>query len=567
MEIAQEVEVKLRLLAIEQSRLTRKLELAERDLTARTAALAASEARFRDVIEQNADAIIVIDRAGVVRFANVMATRLFGGRRSALIGGTFGFPLVAGETTELDVLSDEGPRVAEMRVVPSEWEGESAWIASLRDITDRKQAEQNARALIREQAARNAAEDSARRLRFLLESSTLLTASLDETTILAELARLCVRDLADWTLVYSRDEAERLHRIEVACHDPLNRPVAERLKETPFDPGHEHPLMAIMETRRPLLAPVVDDALTRSLSFDSGHLALLRELGLRSLMVLPMAAHDRALGVIALISSQPDRQFGEHDVALAEDIAARAALAIENARLYDAVKKANETKTDFLAVLSHDLRTPLTAILGYADLLDIGVPEPLPNAARERVRRIRTSAHHLLYLLNELLAFARLDAGHEEVRLTAIDALEVAREVAAVMEPLAHARGLHLRLVQPLEPTPLTTDADKLRQILLNLVGNAIKYTEHGDITISVQAHDRGVEIQVGDTGTGIAPEHLKRIFEPFWQADPSQRSKGSGTGLGLSVVRRLARLLGGDVTVQSALGCGSTFRLMLPAR
>jgi signal transduction histidine kinase len=285
-------------------------------------------------------------------------------------------------------------------------------------------------------------------------------------------------------------------------------------------------------------------------------------------MIVPIVALDQTLGAIALVSGRRDRRFDEQDLTLAEDIAARAALAVANARLYEEARKANKTKSDFLAVVSHDLRTPLTAIIGYVDLMEMGVPDPLPDATRQRLRRIRTSATHLQYLLNELLVFARLDSGREEVRLRDVDLCDVARDVAAVGEPLALERGLGFHLDLPDNPINLRTDADKVRQVLLNLVGNSVKYTHHGEIRVELrEPAERLALIRVRDSGIGIAEQHRQQIFEPFWQIDPDQRSRDGGTGLGLSVVRRLVRLLGGDVSVESELGKGSTFTVTLPSR
>jgi signal transduction histidine kinase len=566
METALEAQAKLTSLAAERIQLSRAIEYLQQQLDAKTQELATSEARFRDVIERNADAIIVVDAAGLVRFANIATTRLFGKRKEDLIGSTFGFPLVAGETTEVDLLSEGSQGVAEMRVVESEWEGRPASIASLRDVTERRQAELNARALIREQTARGAAEAAALRLRFLLESSTVLAASLDHATVLTELARLCVDKLADWALVYCVDDAGCLRRLEIAAREPSAAELVRELRETPFEPADTHPVITAIRTREPLLAVTVDEKLLESMGQDASHRALIRRLHVESLMIVPMVAHGRELGAIALASTRADRRFDEEDLALVEDIAVRGALAIDNARLYAEVKKANETKADFLAVVSHDLRTPLTAILGYSDLLDIGIPEALPSSALERVQRIRTSARHLLYLLNELLAFARLDAGHEELRLSDADVRDIARDVAAVIEPLAQARGLQFVLEPCDAPQIVRTDADKLRQILLNLLGNAVKYTERGEVRMRVgKTADGAAEIRVSDTGAGIAPEHLDKIFEPFWQVDQSRRMQNGGVGLGLSVVRRLANFLGGDLRLESALGRGSAFTLTLP--
>src|SRR5688572_9316534 len=187
-------------LATEESRLGDELQSLRRELDKRTGELERSEARFRDVIESNADAIVVVDETGVVRFVNRAAIRLFDMSREQLLGSSFGFPLVTGETTELDLPRNGDPRVAEMRVVESEWEGLTACIASLRDVTERRRAERDARELIREHAARAAAEEAAQRLRFLLESSTVLASSLDYAAILSALARLCVAKIADWAV-------------------------------------------------------------------------------------------------------------------------------------------------------------------------------------------------------------------------------------------------------------------------------------------------------------------------------------------------------------------------------
>jgi signal transduction histidine kinase len=524
-----------------------------------------SEARFRDVIDRNADAIVVVDANGVVRFANRMATRFFKGLGHELVGSAFGFPIVAEETTEVDLVSDETPRVAEMRVVESEWEGETAYIASLRDITDRRAGEQHVLQLVREQAARSAAEELARRLQYQLESTATLAASLDQTAILSALPAICVPEIADWAVLYAVDGTGVVRRLEVAHRDPGKRALLQELQNSSIDPHTPHPVLDAFRTRKPILASTFGEGSLVPLALSERQATIARELGVASLMVVPMVARDRALGAIALVSSNPDRRFGDQDLALAQDIATRGALALDNARLYEEARKANQTKTDFLAIVSHDLRTPLNAIIGYAELLLMGIPEPVPEAAGERVRRVQTSARHLLYLLDELLDFARLDSGKEHVHVQEVDVTQVAREVKVVMEPLVTRRGLLFELALSSNPLPLRTDPDKLRQVLLNLVGNAVKYTERGVVRVAVtEGPDHSAIIRVSDTGVGIAEQHLTQIFEPFWQVDETQRQREGGTGLGLSVVQRLVGLLGGEVSVESELGRGTTFTVVL---
>lgn len=497
--------------------------------------LVASEARFRDVIERNADAIVVVDGNGEVLYANPMAERLFGRAGEDLVGSPLGFPVVAGETTELDVLTQAGPRVAEMRVVPSMWDGERAYIASLRDITVRKEAERDAQRLIREQGAREAAEELANRQRFLLDGSARLSASLDYDAVLRTLAELCITGVADWAVVFCSGDHGHPERVEVAHRDEA------------------------------ALARVSAEELMR-LCRDGREAELRRELGAESLLHVPMTARGKQVGGLVLLRTADSPEFIDADRALAEDIAARGALALDNASLYEEARKADRARSDLLAVVSHDLRTPLTAIVGYTDLLSMGIPHVLPDESATQVERIRKSAQHLMYLMNELLTFTRLDAGHEKLHLREVDVREVVREVASVMEPAAMARGLRLETSLPLQPLTLRTDPDKLRQILLNLAGNAVKYTSHGSVKLSLHAAHAAAVIEVQDTGVGIGAEDLAKIYEPFWQVDTSQRSKDGGTGLGLSIVRRMIDLLGGDVSVESTLGEGTTFTVRVPS-
>lgn len=528
------------------------------------------EARFRELIERNADAIVVVDRGGIVRFANPAAARLFGRDRVALVGSAFGAPIVVGETSELDIAHDGTSVVAEMRVVPSEWEGERAFIASLRDITERKRGEETARRLAEERAARHAAERSERRLRVLAELTAAFSGSLDYRTTLATIARVCVQEFADWTVLYGRDEDGEPRRLEVAHRDPAKAPLAAALRAMPLGGAAANPVREVIRTGHPHVDNDFDDEALARIGLAPAEVDLVRRLGIRAVLLVPLVARGRTIGAVAFVSNDPARRFGDEDLALARDVAWRAALALDNATLYSEATRANQAKADFLAVVSHDLRTPLNAVMGYADLLCMGVPEPLSPAVRDRIDRIRTSARHLSYLLNELLSFARLEAGREVLRPADTDACELAREVVAMMEPLAAERGLTLVCATGDGVPRVTTDPDKARQILVNLVGNAVKYTERGRVTVSVRPDEENgsaAEIEVRDTGPGIAREHLEHIFEPFWQADPSQRSRGGGTGLGLSVVRRMANLLGARVRVESEEGAGSAFTVVLPPR
>jgi signal transduction histidine kinase len=231
-------------------------------------------------------------------------------------------------------------------------------------------------------------------------------------------------------------------------------------------------------------------------------------------------------------------------------------------------EEANRAKTEFLGVMSHELRTPLNAIIGFGDLLHSGVSGPLAEAQQVHVERIRKSATHLRGLIEDLLAFSRLEVGREEVHLVRADATELAREAMELVEGQAAEKGLALRVSLPDGSLEIETDPRKLRQILLNLLGNAIKFTDDGSIELAVAASGAAwVLFQVHDTGSGIAPQDYARIFEPFEQVDASLTRRGEGAGLGLGVSRKLAHVLGGELSVESRLGRGSTFTLRLPRR
>jgi two-component system, chemotaxis family, CheB/CheR fusion protein len=225
---------------------------------------------------------------------------------------------------------------------------------------------------------------------------------------------------------------------------------------------------------------------------------------------------------------------------------------------------ANLAKGTFLGTLSHEFRTPLNAILGYADLLEL--MGPLSEEQALRVTRIKAGGWHLASMIDEILSFAKLDGGHDVVRRETLDARRMAREAGNLVEPTANAKGLALVLDLPDEPLEITTDVDKGRQVLVNLCGNATKYTERGEVRLGVRGEGDRVVFEVSDTGIGISPAHHARIFERFWQVDGASTRASGGLGIGLAAAREYARLLGGDVTVESKLGSGSTFRFWLPA-
>jgi two-component system, sensor histidine kinase and response regulator len=227
---------------------------------------------------------------------------------------------------------------------------------------------------------------------------------------------------------------------------------------------------------------------------------------------------------------------------------------------------ANRTKGDFLAVMSHELRTPLSAIIGYQELLADGITGPVTELQRHQLGRIKVSARHLLELIDEILTYSRAEAGKEEVQYEVTAVNTMVDDAASLIEPLAADKHVTLSVVRLDTPLDIRTDPRKVRQVLVNLLSNAVKFTD-AEGSVSLRAHRDGdtLELTISDTGIGIEPDHLDRIFDPFWQVEQKATRRAGGTGLGLSVSRRLARLLGGDVLVTSEPGKGSSFTVLLP--
>ena len=404
--------------------------------------------------------------------------------------------------------------------------------------------------------------------RFLADAGEILAQSLDIRTTLQNLVRLVVEHRADECMidVVTPDRTE-IVRMATATRDPERKPLLEALRHVPPDIWAKG-VVRELAAGRSILVPEVTDEWLRSFAADNEALYdVLKKLRPRSLMLVPLIARGQTFGVLTMALSTSEGRYGPDDLALAEELARRIGLAVDNARLYEAAVVASQAKSDFLAVMSHELRTPLNAIIGFADLLLMGVPEPVPEASRRSIERIVASARHLRELIDEVLSYSRAEAGTEEVVIEEVDLRRTVDEVVATAKSQAREKGLRLEADLPPSPTPVATDPDKIRQILRNLLTNAVKFTERGRIDVRVAVEEDAIVMEVRDTGIGISPEHLEKIFEPFWQVEQGSTRGVGGTGLGLGVSRRLARLLGGDITVKSTLGRGSTFTVRIPAR
>jgi signal transduction histidine kinase len=314
---------------------------------------------------------------------------------------------------------------------------------------------------------------------------------------------------------------------------------------------------------------------------QEGPLQNAEALRISSLLAVPILVRGKILGVLATSLTSPARQFTEADLRVAMGLADRAGLAIENSRLYAQERRlreqlealnrrledVNQLKSEFVTVVSHELRTPLTAITGYIELLLEGQMGPLVVAQRQCLDMVTHNADRLVELIDDLLDIARIEAGKVELKRTTLDLARLIQEVAMVLRPQIEAKGQRLTLELAAALPATSGDAERVRQILTNLLSNAHKYTPPGGhITVAARREAGRVRIDVHDTGIGLSPEDQARLFTKFFRAQHPMTREVGGTGLGLAITHSLVELHGGAITVTSVPGQGSTFSFTLPA-
>ena len=530
---------------------------------------------YQTLLDTSADAILVLDRSKQVRFVNPAAEELFERQLDQWNEQGFDYPLRAGATSELKILRQNGAIVvAEMRVVETRWQGEPAYLASLRDITQRKCAEE-------------AMQKRNRELSLLHRISQMFSSSLELDkvieTALEEIQRILnAFSTSIWLVEAEHDEIVCMHARGPGGANLVNTRLAIGQGLTGWAAEHNEVL-------------IISDTWA-----DARHHKQLNQRvkeTSRSMISVPLRSKGQVIGVLNLTAPDVDH-FSNEDLRLLEPIAGVAAVAIENARLYteaqaeiaerkraeaalleakEAADAANQAKSKFLANMSHELRTPLNAILGFSYLLRHD--ENVSEDQQQHLNIINRSGEHLLTLINQVLDLSKIEAGRMTLDESPFNLPLLLKELSDLFQLRAEKKGLTLIFDSPPDlPQMLQGDEIKLRQVLINLLNNALKFTKEGSIRLSVSSKklpggldntslktDRNILFSVKDTGPGMTAEELERVFEAFVQTT-SGREASEGTGLGLAISQRFVRLMGGTIHVDSAPGQGSTFSFTLPA-
>jgi GAF domain-containing protein/two-component sensor histidine kinase len=410
---------------------------------------------------------------------------------------------------------------------------------------------------------------SVEELQALSEVGRAVSSTLDLPTVLATIvARAVQLSGTSGGVVYEYDEAAQAFQLR-ATH-LIEDTLVEAIRATDVRLGVGATGQAAL---RRVPVEVVDTHDDQQYQVTPEMRSTLNRLGYRSILGVPLLQDRRIMGALTVFRREPG-SFPPDTVNLLQTFATQSALAIQNARLFREIEAkgrelevASRHKSQFLANMSHELRTPLNAILGYTELLNDGIYGDLPQKAADVMLRIDRSGKHLLGLINDVLDLSKIEAGQLELGLADYSLQEVVHAVVTQVESLAAEKGLALKVAVPPSLPAGRGDERRLAQVLLNLVGNAIKFTEAGEVRIAARVDGDLFVVSVADTGPGIAEADRQRIFEEFQQADSSSTRKKGGTGLGLSIARRIVELHGGRISVESTLGRGSTFSFRVPVR
>lgn len=429
-----------------------------------------------------------------------------------------------------------------------------------RDVTPALLARTILYAVERQRAQENAkAAEDARRMRFLADVGTVLSSTLDPAVAAERFARTLVPLLCDGCAIDVRGPAGDLQRLAVHgdC-DALGDALADLSRLGPEARGIS---LACVQRGRSLLIEDIDGDRVVQLTPHRRAAELLRQAGISSVLCVPLQARGEVVGVMSLLHARSGRRFGREDVALAEDVARRAALSIDNARLYDAAQRAIRARDEILAVVSHDLRNPLS-VVGVTLQMLRGAFSEQPRR-RELVAKAERAFDRMNRLIEDLLDLARIDQGTLRLERSRAAVAPLLAELVDLQRPLAAQKSIALEAELSAASVDVDVDRERIAQVLSNLLGNALKFTpEGGRVRVTTSIVGDAVQIAVEDTGPGIATESLPHVFDRFWQA---QGTGKQGVGLGLAIAKGIVEAHGGAMSVASEPGQGATFRFTLP--
>jgi PAS domain S-box-containing protein len=410
---------------------------------------------------------------------------------------------------------------------------------------------------------RDALRRSSEQHAYLAEAGRVLASSLDFHRTLENIAWLAVPRIADWCTVHLVEDDGSLQRVTISHADPSREALVEEYhRRFPVDPESPAGPPNVVRTGVAEHYPEVSDELLRGVAKHEDQYRMLRDLGFRSGMIVPMKADDRVLGAITLISAESGRRYDEADLEFARNLANRAALSIVKARLYRDAQEASRVRDEVLAIVSHDLRNPLGTIMMSSGFLI--EEDPSPELWRKQVEVIHRSAQRMNHLISDLLDVSKIESGTLAVDPTPMEPRELILEAVTSQRMAARQADLQLDCRVDERLPRVCADRERIQQVLGNLLGNALKFTPSGgSIEVQAGSSDGEVFVEVCDTGPGIPEEELPHLFERFWQ---SKRTRRGGAGLGLAISRGIVEAHGGRLTVRSRPGEGSRFRFTLPA-
>lgn len=429
---------------------------------------------------------------------------------------------------------------------------------------------------LRERDAANRAVAAERRAEFLAAAGRDLAMALDRREVREIVRRSSLPREGSWCIVDLVESDGSIHRLAVAHPDPAKEALARSLEDT-WNPvmsdASDARNAAPLSRREPRVITEDSPAALIVAAHGAETLELLRKLGFGALLVVPLVAGERCLGAITFVTREGDAPLSDDEITLASELAERCAIALDHARLFaqaeelrDAADAANRGKSAFLGKMTHELLSPLNAIGGFADIMEMELHGPVTPEQRADLERIKRNQEHLVSLISGILEYVRSESGHTEYHFARVPVEPLLRDVADMLAGSAAGKELALDVRAGAE-SAMWADPVRVRQIVVNLVTNAVKYSPAGAgaIVLSSTVGPDVVRLQVSDAGPGIPREKLGAIFEPFVQLKGGARDRQGGVGLGLAISRDLARGMKGDLTVESTVGVGSRFTLTLP--